>query len=91
LEIDLLADAFIALGLPEAAEACRQSIAAFPDGRPFFELEDQVRWLESPDPATSSALQLWDRLSSTIDKIPHNTWDHKVLEYVREHPEILEA
>ena len=91
LEIDLLVEAFTALGLLEAAEACRQSNAAFPKGQPFFELDDQVRWLESLDPTSSPELQLWDRLSSTIDRIAPAVWDQKVFEYVREHPQILEA
>ena len=90
-EIELLIEGFEALGLPDAAEACRSSLEALPNGTPFFELEDQATWLEAQNQAEAPFLDRWERLTTVIDSIPVRVFDEHVNAFVRAHPRLLNS
>lgn len=90
-EIELLIDGFEALGLPKAAEACRLSLEALPNGAPFFKLEDQAVWLEEQNEAEAPFLDRWDDLTSAITTIQPQAFEECIDAYVRAHPELLNS
>jgi hypothetical protein len=77
-----VADASEALGFDEAATACRQSLLAFPEGRPPEDDEQRITWMDQNE---ASVTQLFDELDRAIWKLEDQGLDRRIVAYIREH------
>jgi hypothetical protein len=72
--------AYDQLGLPMPAEACRQSMRVFPDGKPIEDPIERQAWVASQK---TSFTPFWERLNPIIWQ-HDETMELRLAEYIRE-------
>ena len=76
-----VAEAFDALGLSECAEACRQSLAVFPNCQPAPDQQERWKWMDDNEERTQEAWEPLDQIIWDADK----ELETKVRAYIAAH------